>query len=68
MITVQLTIYTLRHARHGQFATASHTIKHENKYDVYREITRLIERFADQHGVPASSVNTSSIWLGGDLQ
>jgi hypothetical protein len=68
MITVQLTLCTLRHARHGQFATVSHTIRHESKYDVYKEIAAKIERFAEQHGVSPSSVNQSSIWLGGDLQ
>jgi hypothetical protein len=68
MITVQITLYTLRHARQGEFAQASHRISGDNKYDIYKEIADKIERFAKSHGIAPSCVAQSSIWTGGDLQ
>lgn len=68
MITVHLTLTTMRHARPGEFAQASHSISGDNKYDIYKEMAAKIERFAEAHGIPPSSVGQSSIWTGGDLQ
>ena len=68
MITVQITLYTLRHARQSEFAQASHRISGDNKYDIYKEIADKIERFAKSHGIAPSCVSQSSIWTGGDLQ